>query len=340
MNRRPLSVLETAPVAPGGTGYTALTDAIHVARTAEDLGYQRFWVAEHHFSKHGSATPAVLLGHLAAVTRRIRLGSGGVMLSNYAPLIVAEQFALLEGLQPGRIDLGIGSSTGAPHPNPVYDEALHRDPAAAGRYGADVDELRAYLAGDGLPLVPKVEPVPVYVLGTSEHGAAFAGGRGLPFVFGHHLGRGDVLAVPSRYRASATGDGTHLIVSVQVICAETDERADELAVRVGLLQQRRTEARELGPAIEDARLLDAPPTPRERFQARKMLSGGPSIVGGPDTVAAGLDALAERTGADELMVVPVEHDGAGRERTLRCLADVYRPRGGADVKTDLALSVA
>jgi luciferase family oxidoreductase group 1 len=334
MRTPPLSVLETASVPEGVPSYTTLADAVRLAETADRLGYHRFWVAEHHFSRHASSAPAVLLGHLAARTTRIRLGSGGVMLPNYPPLVVAEQFAMLEALCRGRIDLGVGGASGAPRPDAAFDEALGRRPDAAARYPTAVGDLLAYLHGRAaLPVAPAVDPVPVIILATSVGGARLAAAHGLAMVFGHHLGRGDADTVLRAYRSaftpSATLDRPRVIVSVHAICGTDDDAAEEAAVRVGLAQLRRTRAQETGATAEAGALAAPAADPRERFLARRLLSAAPTLVGGPVTVATGLVDLARRTAADELMVVPVEPDGEARTRTLRQIAAAYPP-GGAD----------
>jgi luciferase family oxidoreductase group 1 len=318
----PLSVLDVASVGPGRTPAQAVLDVVEVAKTADEHGYRRFWVAEHHASRRtaGSA-PVVFIAHIAAVTRRIRVGSGGVMLPNHAPLVVAEQFAVLEALHPGRIDLGLGRSSGAKNGNGLLDAALRRDAKGMSDFPELVDELLGFQrpswqpehAFRALELSPRVDSVPeVHILGASENGARLAAERSLPFVYGHHLGRSKVRpAALDRYRSGFVpgpyGDRPHVIVSVGVVCAATDEQAERLALDVAARPIRDNAP---GPLTEV----------RERYLARQALDEAGVIHGAPATVLAGIDRLAAALGADEIMLVPYEESGVARSRTLRLTA--------------------
>ncbi|WP_439657423.1 MsnO8 family LLM class oxidoreductase [Lentzea sp. HUAS TT2] len=312
-----LSVLDLAVVGPGRTPEQSLRDVVEVARTAEQHGYHRFWVAEHHAAPAtAGSSPAVLLAYIAAATTSLRIGSGGVMLPNHAPLVVAEQFAVLQALHHGRVDLGVGRSSGGNTASTVLDRALHRQPRATADFPALIDELAGFLhhqwpAGhdfESLEMSPHVsDPPELYVLGASENGARIAAERGLPFVYGHHLGATKARpAAVDRYRAEFQGERPYVIASVNVVCTETDELAEEEAMAVALHEVQRRE----GDVIET----------RLRYLAGQALDDAQVIRGGPETVLQGVHDLADRLGADEMMLVPFEHTGIGRSRTLRSVA--------------------
>ncbi|MEU7909239.1 MsnO8 family LLM class oxidoreductase [Actinoplanes sp. NPDC049118] len=313
-----LSVLESTAAQPGALAYDAIQQSIMVAKAAESAGCHRIWVTEHHAEPTiASSAPAVLVAHLAAHTTGIRVGSGGVMLVNHAPLVVAEQFATLEAAHPGRIDLGIGSAAGAPGNPPVFRQALGSLDRPASAHPQRVDELIGFVRGDfpaGHPyrdvvVSPRVHPVPIFLLGSSMRGGLLAAERGLPFAFAHHLGAAQPGPVLTRYRsefrATAPAAEPYVIVSVAVLCADSDAEAEHLAGAVVADHRRRTEAGPGGP--------DRAP--------------GSLLVGGPRTVAEGLAGLAAATGADEMMMVPIDRDGPGRIRTIR-LAAAGWPRSG------------
>lgn len=327
----PLSVLDLAPVGPDTSPEQALRDVVEVARNADESGYLRFWVAEHHGSvKTAGSAPAVLIGHIAVVTRNIRVGSGGVMLTNHAPLVVAEQFGVLECLHRGRIDLGVGRSAGGSDASRTLDEALRRGPLAGHEFPESVDELLGFLRGTlpsdhpyaGIRVSPRPEcPPPVYVLGASENGARIAAERGLPFAYGHHLGRGKARPVSltryrDEFRANESGTPPHVIVSVNVVCADTDTEAEQIAMDRSVYEIRRLGVNAVPPIGAEA-------NPRERHQAAESLIEANLVHGGPTRVVEQLSELADALGADELMLVPYDFSGAGRGRTLRLIAREY-----------------
>jgi luciferase family oxidoreductase group 1 len=320
----PLSVLDLAPV---GTGQTA-TEAVHAtlrsAQCAERLSFTRFWVAEHHnMPGIASSAPAVLVGAVAAATERIRVGSGGVMLPNHAPLVVAEQFGTLAALYPGRIDLGLGR---APGTDPATAAALRRGPLGPDDFPEQLGELACFLAGewpDGHPYgsiaaVPRPEQAPpIWLLGSSGFSAQLAGMLGLPFAFAHHFSAANTMAALDLYRSSfRTGRGLdrpYAMITVQVVCAASDAEAQRQALPAALSFLRLRQGRP-GPL----------PTPDEAAAHRWSSTERDWVaerwrdqaVGGPDTVRASLAALLHRTAADELMVTTQLYSGDDRNRSL------------------------
>ncbi len=329
----PLSVLDLAPVAEGATNAEALAHTTALARRAEELGYRRMWVAEHH-SMPGiaSSSPAVLLAHLAAVTSTIRLGAGGVMLPNHPPLVVAEQFGMLVALHPGRIDLGIGR---APGTDAAAALALRRSVEAlsANDFPQELDRLLSFF--DTGAEAPNVVAVPgrgdrpdVWLLGSSDFSAQLAGRLGLPFSFAHHfspLGTDLALGIyrdsfrPSRWLAEP-----RTMVAVHAVCAETDEEAQWLAAPAGLAFIREHNARRHGgapsgklPTPEEAAQYAY--TPMESEIVRQRQSG--QAIGSVATVTDRLNALLERTRADELMLTTLVYGGGARIRSYELIAE-------------------
>ena len=328
----PLSVLDLAIVGEGTTEGDALRASLALVRETESLGYHRYWVAEHHnMPGIASSAPAVLLAHLASVTERIRLGSGGVMLPNHAPLVIAEQFGMLEALHPGRIDLGIGR---APGTDQVTAAALRR--TLGGLREPELPQLLGELLGffNGtfpadhpyrqITAVPALGHQPdIWLLGSSDYSARLAGLLGLPFSFAHHFSAQNTLPALAVYRdsfrPSEVLDEPYVMLGVAVTCAETDERAAYLA-RPGVLSFVRLRSGRPGrfPTPEEAERFT--PTPREE----QLISGWSSsrIVGDPDTVLTELQALVERTGADELMVTTMVHAHEDRLRSYQLVAEL------------------
>ena len=303
----PLSILELVRVTQETDARGALDNARDLAAHAEKLGYRRIWVAEHHnMAGIASAATSVVLAHLAAGTTTIRVGAGGIMLPNHAPYVIAEQFGTLAQLFPGRVDLGLGR---APGTDQLTLRALRRAPEAAETFPQDVLELQAFLA----PAVPNQRiqavpaagtEVPLYILGSSHFGAMLAAELGLPYAFASHFAPDHLIAAleiyRSRFKPSEQLDRPHAIVGVNIIAAETEEKARRLAT---------TQQMSFTNMFRGARGLSQPPiddietywTPMEKAQAMRMLAR--SIVGSLDTVRKGMAALVEETGADELIVV-------------------------------------
>ncbi|KGM56460.1 alkane 1-monooxygenase [Lysobacter arseniciresistens ZS79] len=320
-----LSILELGRVRQGGDRRTALDEARELARHAERLGYERFWIAEHHnMPAVTTAATSLVIAHVAAGTSTIRVGAGGIMLPNHAPYIIAEQFGTLATLFPGRIDLGLGR---APGTDQTTVRALRRDPASPDRFPQDVLELQAWLApakpGQRVEAVPgSGTEVPLWILGSSLFGAQLAAELGLPYGFASHFAPqmlDQALAVyRSRFKPSAQLDRPYVLAGINVIAAPTDEEARFLATsqQMSFADMFRGQRNLTQPPIDD---IERYWSPAEKAQASQMLAC--SVVGGPGTVRAGLQAFAERTGADELMVVSDVFDFALRRRSFALIAE-------------------
>jgi luciferase family oxidoreductase group 1 len=339
-NPVPLSVLDLAPVGTGRTSADALADATALARSADALGYRRFWVAEHHaMPAVASTSPGVLLAHLGASTERIRLGSGGVMLPNHPPLVIAEQFAMLEALHPGRVDLGIGRAPGA---DQATAAALRRTVEGLGAedFPAELMDVlhllgqlpagrAASAAASRLTATPAPTGTPeVWLLGSSTFSAQLAGELGLPFSYAHHFGTGITTQAAEVYRASfrpsAALDAPHLMVSASVIVAESDEHADWLAGPSKVMSLRLRTRGALAPieTPEDAERLLATIDPDQlrEFFARVA---GTQIATTADRAVERLRELVARTGADELIITGTTHAVADRIATQEALAAAW-----------------
>ncbi|MFC3500357.1 LLM class flavin-dependent oxidoreductase [Micromonospora krabiensis] len=322
----PLSVLDLAPVAAGSSAGEALRHTTELARRTEELGYHRFWVAEHHnMPGIASSAPAVLLAHLAAATSTIRLGSGGVMLPNHAPLVVAEQFGTLEALHPGRIDLGIGR---APGTDQVTALALRRtmEGLSAEGFPRELADLMNYFSGEesgpitatpGRGLQPAV-----WLLGSSGFSAQLAGMLGLPFSFAHHFSAQNTLPALTLYRQSFRPsrwlDEPYAMVAVNAVCADTDERAEWLAAPAGLSFLKLRSGRP-GPLPTPEEAAAYPYTEVEREFVLQRREG--QAMGSPETVRRQLGDLLERTGANELMLTTLVYDVEDRVRSYELIAE-------------------
>ena len=321
----PFSVLDLSPIPEGKNAGDALRNTLDLARHVEQLGYRRYWLAEHHnMPGIASAATAVVIGQVAAATSSIRVGSGGIMLPNHAPLVIAEQFGTLESLFPGRIDLGLGR---APGTDMMTARALRRDLAAsADRFPEDVAELRAYLGpstpgqriraipGDGLA-------VPIWLLGSSLYSAQLAAMLGMPFAFASHFAPAAMMQALALYRSrfepSDQLDRPYAMLGVNVIGAETDQQAARLFTS---LQQSFVNLRRGQPGQLPAPTDDVDASPAELAQLRQALAC--SFVGAPQTIEAGLRAFLEQTKADELIVSGHIHDHAARLRSFAIAAQV------------------
>jgi luciferase family oxidoreductase group 1 len=321
--------LDLATVATGSTPAQALADTTRLAAAVERLGYQRLWVAEHHsMPAIASSAPAVLMAHLADATSTIRIGSGGVMLPNHSPLVVAEQFGTLEALHPGRIDLGLGR---APGTDQVTARALRRTgDLSADTFPEDVVELINYLLpSEGQPGHPSATPgsgyLPeVWLLGSSLFSAQLAGILGLPFSFAYHFAPQlldpALEAYRTNFRPSILHDEPRVMVAVSVLCAPSDQEAQWLAGSSALsVLQLRSGRLGLLPSPEDAEAY--PFTSAERAVVDDMLST--HLIGEPAAVRQGLVALQRRTDADELMVSTRTHAYDARLRSHTLVAEAW-----------------
>jgi luciferase family oxidoreductase group 1 len=329
MINAPLSILDLAPITAGGDAARALRNSLDLAQHAEGWGYRRYWVAEHHnMDGVASSATAVLVGYIAGATKTIRVGSGGVMLPNHAPLVIAEQFGTLATLYPGRIDLGLGR---APGTDRLTMRALRRHLAASDEeegFPRDVQELQAYL-GDGGPdqpvrAIPGIGTrVPIWLLGSSLYSAQLAAYLGLPFAFASHFAPDMLLQAlqvyRSTYRPSAEWPRPHAMVGVNVIAAESDDEAAWLftSLQQRFLGMQRGQRGPLPRPIDPA-LLESMWTAQEKHGVQRMLAA--TAVGSPHSVRRQLDAIVEQTAADELIVAGAIHDHAARLRSYELLA--------------------
>ncbi len=331
----PLSVLDLSPVDTGATSREALQNTLRLAQLADSLGYTRYWVAEHHNSTMtASSTPELLIGYIAQATKHIRVGSGGMMLPNHSSLKVAETFRFLEAMHPGRIDLGIGR---APGTDPRTALALRRSREVAGTddFIGQLMELFAF-AGErgGFPDIHPYKSVravpsdvvlpPVWLLGSSDYSAQASAALGLGFAFAHHINPS--LAVPAidlyrtEFRPSERLQQPKVILTTSVVCAETNERAQELATSMGLAWVRLVSGHSGPlPSPEEARAYHysiAEQAILRDYRARQT-------VGTPTEVKQRLLALLEQTGADELMLTAMMYGYENRAKTYTLLADAF-----------------
>ena len=329
----PLSILDLSPVAAGSSAAQALRNTLDLAKFADQLGFTRYWVAEHHnLPAIASASPDIMIGQIAAVTSHMRIGSGGVMLPNHAPLMVAERFKLLEALFPGRIDLGLGR---APGTDPATSYALRR------RQGISEEddflerfnelmllETRGFPPGHpfhNVRAMPSDVPLPpIYLLGSSDYSARLAGQIGAAFSFAHHFAQFDAVEAMRLYRdnfrASPTHDKPYAILATHVVCADSDAEAERLTGTVDLNIVRRAKGEYLPLASpEDAAAYDYSPVDRARIaQNRARMS-----VGSPATVKAKLMPLLAATQANELMVTTMIFSHEARKHSYALLAQAF-----------------
>jgi luciferase family oxidoreductase group 1 len=323
-----LSVLDLCPVVSGANAGSALSDTLDVARRVEALGYHRYWLAEHHgVASFASSATTVLIGAVADATRTIRVGSGGIMLPNHSPLVIAEQFASLEALHPGRIDLGVGRASGA---NPTVTQALRgpggREPDA---FPPQLSELRGYFRPEDdykIRAVPGqgYEPA-LWLLGSGEFSARMAGSLGLPFAYAYHFSVKSLVPAFRAYRAafrpSAVLNRPHAMLCAAVICAETDEEARWIAgpnarMRLGL----HGEGHRPIPVPTPQEAAEYPYTESDLASMQVLTEG--NLFGSPATVRAALEGLLADCDADELMVLTITHSVEERKRSFELLAEL------------------
>jgi luciferase family oxidoreductase group 1 len=328
-----LSVLDQSPISEGSTGADALRNSVDLATFAESLGYQRYWVAEHHGTPAlACASPEALIGPIGAMTSRIRVGSGGVMLPHYSPLRVAEAFSMFSGLFPDRIDLAVGRAAGT---DPTTAFALQRDrrQAAPDDFPAQLVELMAYLDDDLPPDHPfaRLGKLPgrphrpeLWLLGSSPQSGIWAAELGLPYAFADFINPNGV-EIAARYRRDFTPSRQQLspkmIVAVWALCAETEEEARRLA----------SSSKMMFTLFFRGQLIPIPPVEKAlEFLAREpqsttpMPNGRRAIVGAPDTVRAGIEQVARDYEADEVMIVTITHEHAPRKRSYELIAEAFR----------------
>jgi len=316
-----LSILDQTPIPAGSTPSEAVANTVDLAQRAESFGYQRYWVAEHHNSTgYAGTAPEILIGAIAAATSSIRVGSGGVMLSHYSPLKIAEVFHMLSALHPGRIDLGSGRAPGG---GSAAADALARGTAGFTNDGYidKLAELQAYLAGPvgrvhASPLGTTTPPI--WLLASSTSSATLAGQLGLPLAWAHFISAHDGAEAVATYRdsfvASAQLDAPLVTIAVSALAAETDTDANLLATSI---QQFKRNAFNgpvptVGDALQQGALIDGPHEPR--------VGVAPAVVGSPDTVAAELQALSQRYTTDDITIVGICHDHAARVRSHELIA--------------------
>jgi luciferase family oxidoreductase group 1 len=320
-----LSILDLARIREGGDARDALTQARALAAQAEASGFTRFWVAEHHnMPGIASAATSVVIGYIAEGTSTIRVGSGGIMLPNHSPLVIAEHFGTLARLYPGRIDLGLGR---APGTDQLTLQALRRSPEAAQHFPNDVLELQHYFAAaqhdQRIEAVPAAgTDVPLWILGSSNFGAMLAGELGLPYAFASHFAPDFLLPAlqiyRERFKPSAQLSKPYAMVGVNIIAADTDAEAERLATtqQMSVVNIFRGVRGLSQPPIDD---IDSYWTAMEKEQAARWLAR--SITGDTATVGAGIDALVAETGADELMIVSDVHDPEARLRSVALIGE-------------------
>jgi luciferase family oxidoreductase group 1 len=328
MNVSSISILDLAQIPEGGDAGVALHRSRELAQHAERLGFHRFWLAEHHnMAGIASAATSVAIGFVAAGTSTIRVGAGGVMLPNHAPLVIAEQFGTLEVLYPGRIDLGLGR---APGTDQVTMRALRRDLTSADTFPSDVQELQALLddpmPGQMIHAVPgEGSKIPLWILGSSLFGAQLAAALGLPYAFASHFAPAALVPALQVYREtfrpSKQLSEPHVMLAANVIVADTDDEARRLFTSMqrsfidGAFRRQRTL---LPPPIDS---IDDYWQPHEKAQLEGMLSC--TFLGAPDTVREGLDAFVGEHAPDELIVTTSAYDQAARLHSLEQLAGIY-----------------
>jgi luciferase family oxidoreductase group 1 len=328
-----LSVLDLSPVAAGSSGAVSLRNSLDLARLADRLGYTRYWVAEHHnLPAIASSAPEIMIGQIAAATERIRVGSGGVMLPNHAPLMVAERFKVLEALFPGRIDLGLGR---APGTDPVTSYALRRRQQGIGEddFLERFQELLLF-ENDAFPqghpfrsvraMPQDVALPPIWLLGSSGYSAQLAATVGTGFSFAHHFADHDAAAVMARYRdgfkPSSARKTPYAILACAAVCADSEAEAERLASTIDLNFVRRSRG-EYAPLASPEEAAAYPYSPAERALIARNRSR--VFVGTKATVLERLSPLISATKADEVMITTMVHDHAARRRSYELLAEAF-----------------
>jgi luciferase family oxidoreductase group 1 len=322
----PFSVLDLSPIVEGGSAAQSFRNSLDLARHVERWGYMRFWLAEHHsIPGVASAATSVVIAHVAGGTSTIRVGAGGIMLPNHAPLLIAEQFGTLESLFPGRIDLALGRAPGS---DQATAQALRRTPSSGDEFPHDVIELMGYFRPAEPGQIVRAVPgaglsIPIWILGSSLFGAQLAARLGLPFAFASHFAPAQLESAIEIYRTSFRPseqlDRPHLMLGVSVVAAETDAEAAWLftSLQQTFVNLRRGRPTQVPPPSHD---FEREVTPFDRAQLDSVLRM--ACVGSRDTVRAQLQAFVRRTGADELIVASQIFDHAARLRSYEITAAI------------------
>jgi luciferase family oxidoreductase group 1 len=322
----PFSVLDLSPIVAGSDAAQSFRNTLDLARHAERWGYQRYWLAEHHnMLGIASAATAIVIAHVAGGTSTIRVGSGGIMLPNHAPLVIAEQFGTLESLYPGRIDLGLGR---APGTDRLTIQALRRDPTSADTFPRDVQELQSYFQDPAPGQLVRAVPgaglhVPIWLLGSSTFSAQLAAALGLPFAFASHFAPDQMLAALELYRngfrPSESLAAPYAMLGVSLVAADTDGEAQRLSTSLQqqFLALQRGRPVQLQPPVET---MDGLWAEWERNAVERTLRH--AIVGSPETVRRRLDAFIAQTRADEVIVTSHIYDHAARLRSYEIVSEV------------------
>ncbi|MCC8437396.1 LLM class flavin-dependent oxidoreductase [Brevibacillus sp. M2.1A] len=327
----PLSVLDLAPITEGSNAAESYKNSLNLAQQVEKWGFTRYWLAEHHaMPSVASSATSVLIGYIAGGTSKIRVGSGGIMLPNHAPLVIAEQFGTLESLYPGRIDLGLGRAPGA---DQRTARALRRDLRVGGEdFPELLEELREYLrprtdeSASAIRAIPgEGLNIPIWLLGSSDFSARLAGMLGLPFAFAGHFSPNFTLPALQTYRhcfrPSEVLDQPYAMVGVNVMAADTDELANRLATShyQAFLNLVRGDLKPIQPPVDN---MDELWSEFEKLSVQAQLRS--SIIGSPVTVKSKLQELLDATGADELMITTQMYHHADRVRSFEIVADVWK----------------
>ncbi|WP_417697455.1 LLM class flavin-dependent oxidoreductase [Psychromonas sp.] len=322
----PFSLLELVPMQQNASVTQTLSNSTQYAQKADQLGFNRFWLAEHHnMPGIACAATSILIGHIAGQTERIRVGSGGIMLPNHSTLVVAEQFGTLDSLYPGRIDLGLGRAPGSDN---ITSQALNSDPQRAQRFPEEVSELQRllgpYNGNSAVRAIPGEDTnVPIWLLGSSLFSAQLAAQKGLPYVFAGHFAPRFLKEAASLYRRefkpSATLDKPYFMLALPVVAAETDQQAEYLSTtsKQRVLALMRGQPLWLKPPVDSMSGLW---TPQEKAQVENFLSL--SVIGGPTSIKHKLDIIAKQLAVDEFIFTNDLYDNQDRQRALEILISV------------------
>lgn len=336
--RLPLSVLDLVPVISGKTPADSFKNTLDLAQNAERFGYRRYWMAEHHnMAGIASSATSILISHVAGGTRKIRVGSGGIMLPNHSPLVIAEQFGTLESLFPGRIDLGLGR---APGTDQLTAMALRRNLEGAGEdFAQNLAELREYLSADNAGARVRAIPgegldIPIWLLGSSTYSAQLAGILGLPFAFASHFAPNLLFTALKVYRDSFRPSEflkePYAMACVNVIAADTYEEAERIATSLyraflNIIKGTRTT---LQPPVQN---MDSLWNEAERYATQQMLTY--TFVGSAETLKAELQAFADETGVEEIMAAGMIYDHEARVKSYKILSELHLQKNEAYIRS-------